>query len=35
MQAPLFANDTEREATFAAWRKWVAVNPGKLPVMRK
>jgi hypothetical protein len=35
MQAPLFANDTEREATFAAWRKWVAVNPGKLPAMRK
>ena len=35
MQAPLFASDAEREAAFAAWRKWVAANPGKLPAMRK
>jgi hypothetical protein len=32
---PVFETDEEREAAFAAWRKWVAANPDKLPAMRK
>lgn len=30
LDPPIFNNDTEREAAFAAWRKWVAAHPDKL-----
>ena len=30
MDPPIFNNDTEREAAFAAWDKWVAAHPDKV-----